>query len=329
MIKIEFNSLKILPIDFWSFYSTEKDYILPIKFSISQCIGDTVCEYIFQEINEVKDDTFLAIDMNNISAYPNRMFSKINCNSCNVFFYNVNDEKLKMRMEEDLPDLIWPNDSTAVFSTDKWEEIERMIISECNASRKYMQAEIIKKNMLRNDGYIYFLESSRLYSNCYLSIKSLFREVEEFYFVIFSLAQMIASFKEGFDAFVTSSKNGAIIAAVLGDVLNIKEIHILGIGPKYSMELGDSVDNIKPGKRYIYVFDFMCTGSELKIVSTLLNTKKGILKGAIGISRYKEDQLGIPWGINVLVEEKELGIDYYIAGSEEDIRILEAGRNNE
>lgn len=328
MFTIDINNLRIIPLDFWAFFSDASSYIGRFKFSKSQYISEAVFEYLYQEIMDNQSGKIIGVDMRNISSYPMHIFSKINSDT-NVFFFNIDEENILLRLKEDLPQLIWPNCNTAVFSKENWSEIERMVKNDCKNSRRMKQIDIIKSIMLSQDATVYTLESSGLYSNCYLSTKKLFREVEEFYFIIFSLAHKISELPK-FDAFVTSSKNGAIVATILGDILNIKEIHLIGIGPKYSMELEGSVDSIKPGKRYVYIFDFMCTGTELKIVSALINSKKGVLKGAVGISRYKEDiNLSISGEIGVLVEQKELEIRYLIAGSKEEIQILKDGKINE
>lgn len=89
------------------------------------------------------------------------------------------------------------------------------------------------------------------------------------------------------------------------------------------MQFDGSVDCIKSEKRYVYIFDFMCTGTELKIVSVLIDSKKGILKAAIGISGYKKSiNVSLSGRIKVLLEHKELGIEYLIAGSKEKLQIL-------
>lgn len=329
MFTIDIDDLRIIPLDFWAFFLDASSYIGRFKFSKSQFVNENVFECLYQEIMGNQNKKMLGIDMKNISSYPMHIFAKINTLDTKVFFYNIDEKNMVLRMQEDLPQLIWLNETTAVFSEENRSGIEDLLQNKCSSSRKIKHAEILKKTMLSQQDGIYKLESSGLYSNCYLSVKKLFREVEDFYFIIFSLAQRVSELPK-FDAFVTSSKNGAIIATVLGDILNIKEIHLIGIGPKYSMELEGSVDSIKQGKRYVYIFDFMCTGTELKIVSALISSKKGILKGAIGISRYKEDiGLSLQGGVNVLVEEKELGIQYLIAGSKKEIMMLKDGDGNE
>lgn len=91
-----------------------------------------------------------------------------------------------------------------------------------------------------------------------------------------------------------------------------------------------SVDCIEPEKRYVYIFDFMCIGTELKIVSVLINSKTGILKVAIRISRYKKSiNVSLSSRIEVLLEQKKLGIEYLIAGSKEELQILKSDKDDE
>ena len=321
MLTIENKNVCIIPVDFWAFFQEASKYKEKNIYSSKHNIGEDTFNLINDKINNTLDERFLAIDMKNISSYPMHLFSKISCNKSNVFFFNVNEGSVKLRMNEDLNSIQWINDSTAVFSPEKRTEIDNIIANECNDVYRKKQAEILCSKMLKTEKGIYKLESSGLYSNCYLSVKYLFREVEDLYYIIYGMADIISKLSK-FDAFVTSSKNGAILAAILSDLLNIKEIHLLGIGPKYSMEFGDSLECIKPGKRYLYIFDFMCTGTELKIVSALINSKRAKLKGAVGISRYKEEiAMPLDCGISVLVESKNFDISYELAGKPEELKL--------
>lgn len=327
MFTIDNDKICVIPVDFIVFFNDACKLKEKNVYSAKQNISESTFDILYDRINNYEEDKFLAIDMDNISSYPMHLFGKIKCESPNVFFYNIREKNMKLRMEEDIESIQWIDDYTASFSLCKRSEIEKMITTDCLNSRNRKEMEIIYSKMLMNSENAYKLESSGLYSNCYFSVKNLFREVDELYYIIFCLARKIAEIPK-FDAFVTSSKNGAILAAILGDLLKIKEIHLLGVGPKYSMELGDSVDCIKEGKRYLYVFDFMCTGTELKIVSALINSKKAKLKGAVGISRYKKEiDLFIDNGINVLVEAKDMNIPYILAGNEKDINILKGVEN--
>lgn len=61
----------------------------------------------------------------------------------------------------------------------------------------------------------------------------------------------------------------------------------------------------------------MCTGTELKIVSALINSKKAYLPYAAGIAKYKKDlTLCAVRSVDVLVDTGEMNIDYKLAGEE-------------
>lgn len=330
MFILDDENIKVLPVDFVAYFLDAQRYKEKNRYSNSQNINEDTCNIIAGLINVQGNENFLAIDMKNIKSYPMRIFSDIN--SCNpyIFFFNIETENIVLRMKEDMRQLVWlQNNTIACFSNEKIFQIEQLVNDCCNQVRKKRLISIIDKKLIRNDRSPYKLESSGLYSNCYLSVKRLFGDVENLYFVTFAMARRIAVMPK-FDAFVTSSKNGAIIATILADMLRIKEVHLIGIGPKYSMELGDSIESIKEGKRYLYIFDFMCTGAEFKIVSALINSKRAQLKGAVGISRFmKENQSFRENNVEVLVEAEELGTSYIIAGTVEDINRLERINNND
>lgn len=99
--------------------------------------------------------------------------------------------------------------------------------------------------------------------------------------------------------------------------MDIKEVHLIGVGPKYAMESGNPMDSIKEGKKYAYIFDFLCTGTELKIVDALIHAKRAHLVYAAGIARYKKKYgKGAAFQIDTLTDTEEMEIDYKIAGDE-------------
>lgn len=192
-----------------------------------------------------------------------------------------------------------------------------------NSYRKDKIIEIIF-GLAENEHKPILLESSGLYGNYYVNIKKLFLNVDNFYFIMFCLAEMVYPYiiSKRINAFVSSSKNGAIIANILGGLLDVKEVHLIGVGPKYSMELCDSVKCIQEERKYAYIFDFMCTGTELKIVSALINSKRGYLVYSAGIARYKENiNFNLIKDMDVIVDTKELGIKYKIFGEPGDFEI--------
>ena len=203
----------------------------------------------------------------------------------------------------------------------KWE-IKTLLERYCSNVRKKEIKRIINQINLNEDGRIEYLDSSGLYSNCYVDIKKLFMNVNDYYYILYCLAEKVSVQiqKRQIDAFISSSKNGAIIANILGGILDIKEIHLLGVGPRYSMELGDSLESIKKGKKYAYIFDFMCTGTELKIASALVNSKKAYLDYAAGIAKYKRnvESTNIEM-IDALFYTNEMTKEFKLVGNASDL----------
>lgn len=319
MYSLENDNISIIPMDFNVFFCSAKKYKKSIRYS-KECV---VSEMFFDELeiflSECNKEN-ISIDMKNVVSCPKHLFRRLNMYNEKIIFFNVESEKIKQLLIEELEKLTWVSDTVACYCDRDNYMVERLINLECIDARKKEEYRIIKSIINYKDGHIHLLDSSGLYSNCYIDVKKLFINVEKYYFIIFSLAEQLYNFGGHIDAFISSSKNGAILANILGGLLDVKEVHLIGVGPKYSMELGDSVECIKKGKRYVYIFDFMCTGTELKIVSALINSKKAYLPYAAGIAKYKKDaDFHLLNKLVVLADTKDMEIDYKIAGAREDI----------
>lgn len=321
MYTIKIQDRTIVPVDFNIFYDTAKVYKKNIRYSREYTITENFFEELFCYISNTSDDKVF-IDMENIVSYPTRLFSRLQKYIDKIVIYNLNNKKIRQMLREDLERLYWTDDELVAFGNGKEHDIKEELNKYCSESRQKEKIRIVKGIVSCREKADQLLASSGLYSNCYVDVKKLFYSVDGYYYIIFSLAQEIHNniSKMQIDAFVSSSKNGAIIANILGGLLDIKEVHLIGVGPKYSMELGDSVECIKKGKKYAYIFDFMCTGTELKIVSTLINSKKAYLPYAIGIARYRRKMKScVVESIDVLVDTEEMNIDYRIVGKSDNL----------
>ncbi len=319
MYSFENDNLSIIPMDFNVFFCSAKKYKKNIRYS-KECV---VSEMFFDELESFISESHkenISIDMKNVVSCPKHLFRRINVYNKKLIFFNVESENVKQLLIEEIEKLTWVRDTVACYFDKDNYTVEKLVDTECITARKKEEYKIIKSVVDNGNGHIQLLDSSGLYSNCYVDVKKLFIDVEKYYFIIFSLAEQLYNFEGHIDAFISSSKNGAILANILGGLLDVKEVHLIGVGPKYSMELGDSVECIKEGKRYVYIFDFMCTGTELKIVSALINSKKAYLPYAAGIAKYKKDaDFHLLSKLVVLADTKDMGIDYKIAGAKEDI----------
>lgn len=318
----EMDDLVIVPIDFNIFFESARKYRKNIRYSKECTISESFFDELLLLISKRSDKKFV-IDMKDVVSYPTRLFTRLEKYLDKIIFFNIMEEsRIKDRISEDLERLNWINDSIAYFSELSdfgLEEAVHNLCNQCVGARQLKIDEIVKRLVHCDENKMIHLESSGLYSNCYIDLKRLFLDVENYYYIIYSLAECVSNRIGYVDALVSSSKNGAIIANILGSLLDVKEVHLIGVGPKYSMELGDTIDCIKPGKKYAYIFDFMCTGTELKIVSALINSKKAYLTYAAGIAKYKDDvAIYMVEKIDVLTNTKKMGINYRVMGEIED-----------
>lgn len=321
MIFVEKNNICYIPMDANIFLSVSRDYGQKMKYSKEYSITDSffieLDTFIFS--NRDKWD-FIALDMNNISSAPSRKFALFLVYLDKLVMYNINNNRIQSILKEDLPEAKWKENN--IFPSSVINDISlQMEITTIGSNVKQMKQIEIVNSLANKSDKLYLLESSGLYSNYYINIKQLFLDVENFQFIIYSLASILAKNKEQMkiDALVTSSKNGAIIAYILSGILDIKEVHLIGVGPKYAMEIGDAIECIRPGKRYAYVYDFMCTGTESKIVSALINSKKAYMPYAIGIAKYRKHINYCPVSrIDQLVDTEMMKIKYNIVGEKDE-----------
>lgn len=330
MYTIEEEKVHVIPVDFNVFFNNAKEYKNKIRYSPECIISESFFSELCQYIIACKEDEIVAIDMKGVASYPTRLFSKLEKNLSKIVFFNVERDKVQRQLTEDLDNLDWIDDTVGFYSEKTDWEIKTLLESYCANARRKEIKRIVNQISLNENGRIQYLDSSGLYSNCYVDIKKLFINVNDYYYILFCLAEKVSMQiqKRQIDAFISSSKNGAIIANILGGMLDIKEIHLLGVGPIYSMELGDSLESIKKGKKYAYIFDFMCTGTELKIASALVNSKRAYLDYAAGIAKYKrkEESTNIDT-IEVLFYTNEMEKEFRLVGDAKDL--MQGGSINE
>lgn len=294
-----------------------------IKYANIVSIGEEFMEILIDYIDGIPEGKFIVIDMD-CATYAFRLFEKFQEVRKPLIFINLNAPSIYEKVKDNLPELDFSEDKMNATLNIKFD---KMVEETC---KKYsllishnIYVQIVKsliEDMSAKEFVPQKLDSSGLYSNMYVNAKHLFLNPQDYYVILYALAKKVANSGIEFDGFVSSSKNGAVLANLLGMMLDKKAIHIAGLGPKYNMYVGNLQKEIKKRKNYIYVFDFRCTGTEMKIVSALVNAHDAYMQGAIGIAVYKKDEEDImKEDIMYLVDIKKEGIPYKIAGEKEDI----------
>jgi hypothetical protein len=142
--------------------------------------------------------------------------------------------------------------------------------------------------LLSNDIYIdmnKYNESSNVYLSNYINIKKIYAKPDMLNFCLYGLYRYIMKYNSEFDCFVCTSNNGAVLASVLGAIFRKKVLYLLNLGPKIIINEKDLWRKIEKNKKYFYVYDILCLGTELKILNVVLNMHRAELVGGMGIGR--------------------------------------------
>ena len=312
----------VIPVSYNIFYRESKKNKRHISFAREFSLSEELLKEISGMIIENKNEKIIAVDMERVN-YPGKMFQQLGDLREQVIFFNINNEVVRGKMQENLPRLNCNQEENMCCLNGIISEsiINAYITIFVKASQK-LYSKILYKitDTCVKDAPI-VLDSSGLYSNMYISVKKLFLHPHDYYYILYGMAGEVEKMGE-FDSFISSSKNGAIIATLLGAMLNKKAVHLQGIGPKYSMKFGNKQNEIKRGRTYIYVYDFICTGTESKIVSALITANDAYMVGEIGFARYyssDRERINSVKNQKCLITTEDAKLDYKIAGSKSDI----------
>lgn len=294
---------------------------------------DALYDYIKKEPN---GQLTFVVDMHNIVFYPAREFEKfLELRDRRIVFYDVVVENILPKLKEDLQDS---------FMERTEEGKPTLLFGNCQAKEAYeREVEVYMQHIYQDESARIVraltrsitrekpLESSGIYSNCYVNIKELFTKPDDYNFIIFQMVGEIARSSGKFDALVSTSRNGAVLANILGWLLDKKVVHCTSLGPRYAIETDTINKEIRKGKKYLYVFDFICLGTEIKVLNALLGVRDAELVGGIGIANYipldteyaRSNVLG---KMKSLVNILDYGIPYVVSGTREDLEILKKAR---
>ena len=329
MFNIEMDEYYIFPLDYLNFIELSYECGQDLRYTKSYNFSEKLAHEVNRFASE-NTDKYTALDMSNIGGIPLHLNYFLEVKDRNIIIFNVDNEMTKAKLEQDYQEeLKWLDNKTAC-AAGIFEVVRKKINNETFNFYRRKELNRIVNSLAESrvdiekeeEQDFQQLHSTGLFCNYYIDIKKLFVNPRDFHYIIFNLASLMYSKNEEVDAIITSSRNGAVLASILGGLLRIKEVHLVGIGPKYAARLGDSVDCIRKGKRYAYIFDFMCTGTELKLTNALINSKKAYLTNSFGIARlYKEmgDDGAFKNKIFVLTDTKEAGIDYKVAATKKDL----------
>lgn len=227
------------------------------------------------------------------SAFLN--FTRELPDSSKIFFYHILPGcDLQTRMQSDLEDsgvhAEFEKESGVLFlarpagldGRELTERCERVIRQRLAETVKGINTNLSELNPKEPRD---LLASSGVYVDHYVDIKRLFMDPDELFLVVYYMSRWLLTANREYDALIATSKNGAILAALLGKMTGSDVVCCVNIGPQYALS-ASAVEQIQPGKRYIYVYDFICLGTEAKLLHALVSSRRAFLAGGIGVASY-------------------------------------------
>ena len=130
------------------------------------------------------------------------------------------------------------------------------------------------------------LSSSNIYTNHYVDVKQLFMQPENLNTILYYMTKHLVSKNLEYDAIVSTSKNGAVLATLVGQLIDKDVVHCVNVGPQFALPIQAIEEAFQKSKRYVYVCDFICLGTEVKLLHALMVSRQAVFAGGVGIANY-------------------------------------------
>lgn len=251
-------------------------------------------------IKNIKNEAIISSNENDLLIFD---FAKTNANNDKVFLELFTSDILKYKIilsnidtitthknlitvletiKLDYKDFFIDKNHNIVLNYNISIEDINNLINECN---NYIIKQI-KNICFMKSNKTHYLSNSNLYIKNYFNVKNLFTDTDLFAYTVNKMCEWIVSNFQHVDAFICSSNNGAVLCNIIGDLLNKKSLYAFNIGPNLSIKDIEDLDKIEKDKKYIYIFDFMCIGTEYKIIQTIIKMKKAFICASVGVGVY-------------------------------------------
>lgn len=262
------------------------------SYDVLSFVNDNIIKKIKNEITKhvVKDD-LLIFDFAKTNANSSEVFEKLFSEDileykiilANIENINIHKNLITVLESMDLKyiDYFMDKNHNIVINSNTNEIRIAELLLEC----KENICKQIKDLCFMKSKNIHYLSNSNLYIKDYFTVKNLFSDTNLFSYTINKMCEKIVEYKD-IDGLICTSNNGAILCNIIGDMLNIKPLFALNIGPNISIKDIEDLEKIERDKKYIYIFDFICIGTEFKIIQTIVRMKKAFISASVGVGVY-------------------------------------------
>lgn len=257
-------------------------------------------EQIIQIFNNLNKNKKYIIDCSNIKkiSMTNENFKEILLYENIALYFNKNF--IEEQRNTDFFDnvcIITDNNGYLIYKKDFFEEYPKKNIKNNNIIKtihtyiyvKFFVESAIKLGYNFDSNNLKYLESSNVYVNFYINIKSLFLNPDYMYLIINDLVKKIKDEFNLSDVYLVGvNNNGIILSRLLAYKLNLKVKSINHLGPKYCLsKTSDFIDDFK-NKKFILITDVICLGGEYRLTKAILNILNSNLLGTVCIFKIKD-----------------------------------------
>lgn len=258
----------------------------------SRCIEELKNEIQF--LQKQSPHAVIGIDMKYISSSEGNGafcgFSKHIEDPSKVFFYNLQSASdLRERICSDIqssggtPVLV--SDMGILFLADA-DNKERLTFPERCKEAIQSHLEEIVRGIVSERNPRELLSSSNVYADQYVDVKRLFLEPDQLCHVIYYMVRQLLNENLEYDALICTSKNGAVLASLIGHLLGKEVVYCINVGPQYALPARIVESSLQPEKQYVYIYDFVCLGTEAKLLHALIASHRATLVGGLGVASY-------------------------------------------
>ena len=219
----------------------------------------------------------------NIQKSPNVLdiiLSDLQLNEDVVVYYDITTlEKLKTKNDEINWGAYIASNSISTMLLESEELLKKLWLIYVKKISKQISEKCI-------DHQIQYLPSSDIYSDTYIRIKDLFLYPDILSLSIFLLCKLIRDnfAHEKIDGIISMSNTGAILANLVGKMLDKDVVFCTNVGPKFALDIGDIIKTISKNNNYLFIFDFICLGTEIKNLKSILICLGASTIGGVGIA---------------------------------------------
>lgn len=310
---------------FFSIIFADNNCYIPLHLNLIRFSGSafekdyldtTFCEKLFEYLIALETSIFV-LDFDGINMVESRSMQGLKGLfevGKNVIIINASEVVTNIILNAECKDLIVQSTGRCLLANPSFiKQIgdEHDFIREL----KDLKTKTICSAILKNtkDG-LYPLESSNVYSNMYIDIKKVFSEPSVLHLVVNELCKLFSS---NFDrrniyGLICTSYNGASLATILGNLLEKPVCYLMNLGPHLSIKDRNMINGLLPNKNYIYIYDFICLGTEYKLAKTVALLKNSQVVGALGVSRHPDILRHEDNNHSIFIADSNNGFNYNI-----------------